>query len=78
MTHEAKELLQKALALPDDERAELAGTLMASLDAIEDPHADAVWQEEIARRAEQVRQGKVSTTPWIEVQQKARNLTNGQ
>ena len=51
---------------------------MASLDAIEDPDANAAWQEEITRRAEQVRQGKVSTTPWIEVQQNARKLINGQ
>jgi hypothetical protein len=33
MTQEARELLQKALALPENERAELAGNLIASLDA---------------------------------------------
>jgi hypothetical protein len=36
MTQEARELPQKALALPDNERAELAGNLIASLDATVD------------------------------------------
>jgi hypothetical protein len=34
MTQEAHELLQKTLALPENERAELAGTLISSLDAV--------------------------------------------
>jgi hypothetical protein len=41
MTQEARELLQKALALPDNERAELAGSLISSLDATVDPDVDA-------------------------------------
>jgi hypothetical protein len=45
MTHEAHELLQKALALPDKERAELAGNLISSLDATVDQNADAAWQQ---------------------------------
>ena len=39
MTHDAQELLQKALTLPENERAELAGNLIASLDQTEDPNA---------------------------------------
>ena len=46
MTQEAHELLQKALALPENERAELAGNLIASLDATVDQDADAAWQQE--------------------------------
>lgn len=33
MTRDAQELLQKALTLPDKERAELVGNLIASLDS---------------------------------------------
>jgi len=77
MTGEAQELLQKALSLPENERAELAGSLIASLDSALDADADAAWQEEIARRAAEVRAGKVTTTPWEEVQQKARTLLHG-
>jgi putative addiction module component (TIGR02574 family) len=77
MTREAQELLQKALSLPDNERAELAGTLIESLDTTVDPDADAAWQEEIARRASEVRSGKVATVPWEETQLKARTLLHG-
>jgi putative addiction module component (TIGR02574 family) len=75
MTREASELLQKALSLPDAERAELAGNLIASLDPTIDP--DTAWQEEIARRWQDIRSGKVKTVPWDEVQQKARALLHG-
>ena len=78
MTGEAKELLEKALALPDEERAELAGTLLSSLDAAEDPDADLAWQREIARRAAEVHEGRVNTVLWTDVQQKARKLVHGQ
>lgn len=74
MTERTQELLQKALSLPYNERAELAGSLIASLDTDIDPDVDAAWQAEIARRADEVRSGKVSTVPWPEVQRKARSL----
>jgi hypothetical protein len=47
MTHEADEQLERALALPENERAELAGTLISSLDASIDPDVDAAWQHEV-------------------------------
>lgn len=77
MTNKAQELLQKALSLPENERAELAGSLIASLDQSMDVDSDVAWQEEVARRAADVRAGKVSTTSWEEVQHKARILLHG-
>jgi putative addiction module component (TIGR02574 family) len=77
MTERTQELLQKALSLPDNERAELAGSLIASLDANIDPDVDAAWQAEIARRADEVRSGETSTVPWPQVQKKARALLDG-
>jgi putative addiction module component (TIGR02574 family) len=77
MTERTQELLEKALSLPDNERAELAGSLIASLDTNIDPDVDAAWQAEIARRADEVRSGEVSTVPWPEVQRKARALLDG-
>jgi putative addiction module component (TIGR02574 family) len=71
---EARELLKKALALPDKERADLAGSLIESLDDTIDEDAEAAWQEEILRRLEEVRSGKVKTTPWNDVRQKGRKL----
>jgi len=77
MTERTQELLQKALSLPDDERAELAGSLIASLDTNIDPDVDAAWQTEIARRADELRSGKISTISWPQVQKEARSLLDG-
>jgi putative addiction module component (TIGR02574 family) len=76
MNQEAEELLKRALSLPENERAELAGTLIASLDRTVDPDVDAAWQEEVVRRRDEVLSGKVNTTPWESVQRKARALLN--
>jgi putative addiction module component (TIGR02574 family) len=67
MSEEAIELLKRALTLPLEERAELASSLMESLDLIQDEDAEAAWQEEIARRIEDLRTGRVKTVPWAEV-----------
>jgi putative addiction module component (TIGR02574 family) len=72
MMQEAQELLRKALALPDKERADLAGSLIDSLDDTVDENAEAAWQEEIVRRLEDVQSGKVKTTSWDDVRQKGR------
>jgi putative addiction module component (TIGR02574 family) len=77
MTQEAQELLQKALALPENERAELAGNLISSLDATVDPDVDAAWQQEVVRRLDQVQSDEVKTVAWEKVRQKARNLIHG-
>jgi putative addiction module component (TIGR02574 family) len=74
MMQEAQELLKKALALPDKERADLAGSLIESLDDTVDENAEAAWQEEIVRRLENVQSGRVKTTPWDDVRQKGRTL----
>jgi putative addiction module component (TIGR02574 family) len=77
MTQEARELLQKALALPENERAELAGNLISNLDTSVDKEVDAAWQQEVARRLHDVQSGKVETVSWEEVQQKGRTLLRG-
>ena len=74
MTQETHDLLQKALALSENERAELAGNLLSSLDTTVDPDVDAAWQLEVMRRLDEVQSGKVETIPWEEVQQKGRKL----
>jgi putative addiction module component (TIGR02574 family) len=74
MLQDAQELLKKALALPDKERADLAGSLIDSLDDSVDENAEAAWQEEIVRRLEDVPSAKVKTTSWDEVRQTGRAL----
>src|SRR4029077_10528508 len=50
MTQQALDLLQKALSLSEEERADLACSLMESLDAAVDEGAESAWSEEINRR----------------------------
>jgi len=76
MTQEATEL-QQALALSEEERAELASTLIESLETILDPNAEAACQEEIARRAEELHSGKMKSVSWQTVREKGRAILNG-
>ena len=78
MTQEAQELLRKALSLPENERAELAGNLISSLDTTVDEDVDAAWQLEVERRRRDLQSGKVKTVPWDEVREKGRSLLNGE
>ena len=59
MTQEAAELLKKALSLPVAERADLAGSLIESLDETQDESVEAAWDEEVARRMTDVDSGTV-------------------
>lgn len=80
MTQEATELLKKALTLSAEERAQLVGSLLESLDEPrEDPAVvEAAWNEEIARRIADLDSGKAKTIPWEEVRLRASaKLTHG-
>ena len=68
MTERSIELLQRALSLTEEERAALAASLLNSLEASLDPDAEALWQEEISRRASALDSGQSKTIPWQEVQ----------
>ena len=59
MTQEAAELLKKALSLPVSERADLAGSLIESLDETQDESVAAAWDEEVARRMAGIDSGAV-------------------
>jgi putative addiction module component (TIGR02574 family) len=59
MTQEAAELLKKALSLPVSERADLAGSLIESLDDTQDESVGAAWDEEVARRMADIDSGGV-------------------
>jgi putative addiction module component (TIGR02574 family) len=71
------ELLKQALNLPEKERAELAASLIDSLDPKVDEDVEAAWQAEIARRIEEIETGKARAIPWEEVREKGRRLLNG-
>lgn len=68
MTPRSLELLKQALALTEEERAELASSLLKSLDAQSDPQAEALWQVEVERRVSELDASAGKTIPWEEVQ----------
>jgi putative addiction module component (TIGR02574 family) len=68
MTPQVSELLEKALTLSTEERGELAARLIDSLD--DGPAEEGVeeaWQEEINRRMDDIRTGRVKTIPGEQV-----------
>jgi putative addiction module component (TIGR02574 family) len=76
MTPEVYELLKRALALPVDERAALANSLLDSLE----PNSDTVheaWDREVARRMEDLKAGRAVTVPWEELRRELLVLVNG-
>jgi putative addiction module component (TIGR02574 family) len=78
MSSDVFELLKKALALPPEARAALAGSLLESLDEEPaDQGVEAAWSEEIKRRIEEIDSGKVKPIPWEESRRQIAALLNG-
>ena len=70
MTKAAKAVLADALRLREDERAELAAEVLASLDGPADPDAEAAWETEIRRRIDAIDAGAMDFEPWDTVKQR--------
>ncbi len=77
MTQEVSELLKKALALPPEARAALAGSLLESLDDTVDASAEEEWNEEITRRIKELDSAKVKPIPWAEARRQISAILNG-
>ena len=76
MTQEVAELLKKALALPVEARAALAGSLLESSDEV-DASAEEEWSKEISRRIEELDSGKVKPVPWEEARRQISVILRG-
>jgi putative addiction module component (TIGR02574 family) len=59
-------LADQLLALPSEDRARLAALLLASLEGSE-AGTEAAWEEEVARRGEELRSGRVAGIPAADV-----------
>lgn len=77
MNRDVSELLKKALALPAEARAALAGSLLESLDETVDASAEEAWNREILRRIEELDSGKVKPIAWAEARQQISAILNG-
>jgi putative addiction module component (TIGR02574 family) len=69
MTVSAEQLLENALRLSEQERAEMAARLIDSLDPQVEPDAASAWNAEIQRRLEELDTGVVNPIPWPDARQ---------
>ncbi|MHB8743818.1 MAG: addiction module protein [Sulfuricaulis sp.] len=67
MKSSAKDILDRALEMPENDRAAIAERLLTSLDAKPDRNVEKAWQQEIQRRLSELDRGDVECVPWEEV-----------
>ena len=75
MSPEVSDLLKRALALPVDERAALANTLLDSLEATNESVEEA-WDEEVSRRID-LKAGRAVTVPWEQLHRELLAMVHG-
>lgn len=68
MSLSSKQLIQEALQLSSNERANIAEELIASLDTVTDMGVEQAWQKEVEKRIREIDQNKVKMISWEEVQ----------
>jgi putative addiction module component (TIGR02574 family) len=69
MRQQAETVLQEALSLPEQERTEIVGALLESLEPESEADVEAAWREEVANRVAALEAGKVETTSWETVRE---------
>lgn len=67
-----EQLVQAALALPENERLELIEALLDSPNSADELPFDPAWLPEIQRRSAEIEAGTVSLTPWPVVRERVR------
>ena len=72
-----EQLLDAALALPENDRLELVDALIVSLQANDHCPLDDSWREIIRRRSAELRSGRVKPVPWEEVKRQVRDKARG-
>jgi putative addiction module component (TIGR02574 family) len=77
MAEDVSQLLKRALALPPEARAALAGSLLESLEETLDASVEEAWNQEIARRIEELDSGKMKPIPWAEARRQIASILNG-
>lgn len=77
MNTQSEHILRSALALPESERAEIAASLIHSLDAEVDENADEAWAAEVQRRIELIDGGEVQLIPWDDLLGEMRERRHG-
>lgn len=77
MSPTTEQLLTSALALPEPERLELAGALLAASEPPPPELSGDAWLAELHRRSAQIDAGEAVLTPWSEVKRRVRARLEG-
>ena len=72
MSGKGQKVLEEALTLPPEERADVAATLLDSLDEQEDERVEEAWAQEIERRIKEAESGAVKMIPWSQARRQLR------
>jgi len=72
-----EQVLQAALALPEEERLELVEALLTSHAPPEEPPFDPAWLDEVRRRSAEVEAGAVNLDSWSVVRERVRRRLEG-
>jgi len=72
MTDEANRVLEEALALPREQRVEVAECLLSSLDSASRAEIDAFWVREAKARLDAYRRGETEAVPASEAMEELR------
>lgn len=67
MSKKLEEIINVAMELSLEERAQLAGMLLSSLDEASESEVERLWVQEAERRLQEYRDGKVKGIPVEEV-----------
>ena len=76
MNTQSQQLLQSALALPETDRAQIAASLIHSLDGERSEDVDAAWAAEIEHRIQSIDNGeiKLTTSEYLEARGDRKNF----
>ena len=77
MSPDAKSLLDAALQLPESQRAEVAASLIESLDDGFDEDAEVAWQAEADRRLDDMLSGRAKGVSWSEARRRILGQQDG-
>ena len=72
-----EQVLQAALALPEEERLELVEALLADHAPSGEPPFDPAWLDEVRRRSTEIEAGAVHSDSWAVVRERVRRRLEG-
>jgi putative addiction module component (TIGR02574 family) len=78
MSEKVRRLIAEALSLSEEERAQLVGAVLRTLNAQPtDDDEEAEWMAEIRRRADEMDEGRDEGIPWEQVRAEGERLLDG-